>query len=391
MDRQIAEIDAEIQSGERREVPVRKIEGLSLPYLLITMDSGTLCDLNGKPRSTRIYYVCYPAGKHEIFSFEESSTCEYEIVVLTPYLCQHPDYRAKESEENKIHCWAVDGSPKKPSALVEIETESLLLQQHQNLLDSFGLSDSKFKVEFRQVDDIDTKGQKQTVAFITPSTGTNAREATGKGTSSPLYKNPTNSEEKLDDAQNNPGESSLRPQLFQPPQPVFDPELVKNFLSGEYCLNGGSGWWRYEFCYGKRVEQYHEEKDGTRNTILLGIFNEEKHLSWLEDNPSKRPKPGPGRKHVSNMYTDGSYCLLTGSPRRVEVKLKCKENPLNQDQQPSLNAVSLYLLEPQPCAYVLGVEASFLCPLIEAADVNGLIDLDMIRTSESDQIVQEDS
>jgi len=60
------------------------------------------------------------------------------------------------------------------------------------------------------------------------------------------------------------------------------------------------------------VEQYHEEKDGTRNTILLGIFNEEKHLSWLEDNPSKRPKPGPGRKHVSNMYTDGSYCLLTG-------------------------------------------------------------------------------
>lgn len=60
------------------------------------------------------------------------------------------------------------------------------------------------------------------------------------------------------------------------------------------------------------MEQYHEEKDGTRNTILLGIFNEEKHLTWLEDNPSKRPKPGAGRKHVSNMYTDGSYCLLTG-------------------------------------------------------------------------------
>ncbi len=90
------EIEAEIQSisgNERREVPVRKIEGLSLPYLMITMDSGTMCDLNGKPRITRVYYVCYPAGKHEIFSLEEASTCEYEIVVLTPYLCQHPDYR----------------------------------------------------------------------------------------------------------------------------------------------------------------------------------------------------------------------------------------------------------------------------------------------------------
>lgn len=88
-----AEIDAEIKSGERHEVPVRKIEGLSLPYLLITMDSGTICDLNGKPRMTRVYYVCYPAGKHEIFSLEEASSCEYEIVVLTPLLCQHPDYR----------------------------------------------------------------------------------------------------------------------------------------------------------------------------------------------------------------------------------------------------------------------------------------------------------
>lgn len=88
-----AEIDAEIKNGERQEVPVRKIEGLSLPYLLVTMDSGTLCDLNGKPRMTRVYYVCFLAGKHEIFSLEEASSCEYEIVVLTPHLCQHPDYR----------------------------------------------------------------------------------------------------------------------------------------------------------------------------------------------------------------------------------------------------------------------------------------------------------
>lgn len=88
-----SEIDGKLQSGERQEVPVRKIEGLSLPYLLVTMDTGTMCDLSGKPRLARVFYVCYPAGKHEIFSLEEASTCEYEIVVLTPYICQHPDYR----------------------------------------------------------------------------------------------------------------------------------------------------------------------------------------------------------------------------------------------------------------------------------------------------------
>ena len=90
----VAEIDAQVQqSGQRPEVPVRRIEGLHLPYLMVTMDSGTVCDLNGQPRLTRVFYVCYAAGKHEIFSLEEASTCEYEIVILTPYLCQHPDFR----------------------------------------------------------------------------------------------------------------------------------------------------------------------------------------------------------------------------------------------------------------------------------------------------------
>ena len=26
-----------------------------------------------------------------------------------------------------------------------------------------------------------------------------------------------------------------------------------------YFLQGGSGWWKYEFCYGKQVTQFHEE------------------------------------------------------------------------------------------------------------------------------------
>lgn len=376
MDRQSAEIDAEIKNGERQEVPVRKIEGLSLPYLLVTMDSGTLCDLNGKPRMTRVYYVCYPAGKHEIFSLEEASSCEYEIVVLTPHLCQHPDYRAKETEENKINCWAVEGSPKKPSSLLEIEAESLMMQQQQNLLESLGLSDSKFKVEFRQVEDSTGQGQKQTMAFITPSGGgTSGRAANNKEFSSDQQSSGT-----LKDGDTGP---RLQPPPTLPPQPVFDPKLVDDFLAGEYCLNGGTGWWKYEFCYGKRADQYHEEKDGSRTSIRLGVFKKEKHLAWLDENPSKRPKAVTGRKQVSHMYSDGGYCEMTDSRRRVEVKLKCKEISQSENQQQSfshsMNAVSLYLLEPQPCEYVLGVEAPFLCPLIEAADANGLIQLDDVK------------
>ncbi len=37
----------------------------------------------------------------------------------------------------------------------------------------------------------------------------------------------------------------------EPFKPLMDPEIVREFLLGEYCLYGGSGWWKYEFCFGK--------------------------------------------------------------------------------------------------------------------------------------------
>jgi len=82
-----------IEASQKAYIQVKKIDGLSLPYLQINMTDGTLCDLSGKPRSTRVQYVCYQHGKHEIYSLKETSTCEYEAVILSPLLCQHPNYR----------------------------------------------------------------------------------------------------------------------------------------------------------------------------------------------------------------------------------------------------------------------------------------------------------
>lgn len=75
----------------------------------------------------------------------------------------------------------------------------------------------------------------------------------------------------------------------------------------------------------------------------------------------------------------------------MEVKLKCKEPTHSDNQQSSyvqsMNAVSLYLLEPQPCEYVLGVEAPFLCPLVSAADANAFIQLANVEISRNGKIV----
>lgn len=40
-----------------------------------------------------------------------------------------------------------------------------------------------------------------------------------------------------------------------------DREFLEGFLFGRECLPGGSGWWRYEICYGKHVIQFHVKKN----------------------------------------------------------------------------------------------------------------------------------
>ena len=58
---------------------------------------------------------------------------------------------------------------------------------------------------------------------------------------------------------------------------------------------------------------------------------------------------------------------ISEKPRQVEVKLKCKRSD-------SPSTVSLYLLEPRTCEYVLGIESPLVCDIIHLADDDGLMD-----------------
>ena len=75
------------------------MEGQLTPYYPVLMAHGTACVLKqNTPRSTNVLYVCHPEAKHEILSIAEVTTCEYEVVVLTPLICAHPKYRWVERE-----------------------------------------------------------------------------------------------------------------------------------------------------------------------------------------------------------------------------------------------------------------------------------------------------
>lgn len=118
--------------NRKMNIPVKKIEGINMPYVEVEMTDGTLCDLSKKPRVIRVLYVCYKHGKHDVFSLKETMTCEYEAIVLSPLLCNHPDYKPQNTGENEITCQPVGNAPKKPKALAAMELESLKLRHQQS-------------------------------------------------------------------------------------------------------------------------------------------------------------------------------------------------------------------------------------------------------------------
>ncbi|XP_022185059.1 endoplasmic reticulum lectin 1 isoform X1 [Nilaparvata lugens] len=334
------ELEAEKVAGFPNPPPTKKLDGLNLPYLQLNLTDGTICDLNGKPRQTKILYVCYNHGKHEIYTFKETSTCEYELIVLSALLCHHPKYRPQESGEHPISCMPIDDSPRKPKNLIALEAESMKLK-HQRMMENEELKKllAVFTVDKIQGEDGETRVRVELRQL-------DSSEAAASTLSTPVKDKMTSPVDSLDKM-----------------------AAVDKILSGENCLQGGSGWWKYEFCYGKSVEQYHLEKDGSRIVVRLGTFDRAAHVEWLQRHPHKRPKPQATRTHVSHFYGAGSICDKTGQPRETEVKLKCVTGQ-------SLSSVSLYLLEPHTCQYILGVESPVICSLLPLVDEHGLVPLD---------------
>lgn len=130
----------------------------------------------------------------------------------------------------------------------------------------------------------------------------------------------------------------------------------------------GTGWWKYEFCYGRYVRQFHADKSG-ETSVMLGYFDEDAHKEWLKENPQKRAisKVGGARAQLTHFYQGGTICDKTGEKRQTEVQLKCMEN------SSSMTKVSLFLMEPKMCQYILGVESPLICDIIEKANEDGLV------------------
>ena len=71
---------------------MKRVESVEVPYYEQIYDEGTVCDLTGQHRLARLHYTCHMDGRGEIYEIKETSSCEYEVVILTNLLCSHPAY-----------------------------------------------------------------------------------------------------------------------------------------------------------------------------------------------------------------------------------------------------------------------------------------------------------
>lgn len=116
--------------------PTITIEGNNLPYIEFNFTGGTMCDLNNKPRSTRVMYTCSENSKHELHSIKEVFTCEYEAIVLSPMLCLNKNYKKKSVIEHDIRCFPVGKStPSKPKDVSEFESGIRSQSKTESLFD----------------------------------------------------------------------------------------------------------------------------------------------------------------------------------------------------------------------------------------------------------------
>ncbi|XP_006159087.1 endoplasmic reticulum lectin 1 isoform X3 [Tupaia chinensis] len=239
------------EMDKSNEIPTKNIEGQMTPYYPVGMGNGTPCSLKqNRPRSSTVMYICHPESKHEILSVAEVTTCEYEVVILTPLLCNHPKYRFRASPVNDIFCQSLPGSPFKPLTLRQLEQQEEIL-----------------RVPFRRSK---------------------------------------------------------------------------------------------------------EDKDSGKISVVVGTWNQEEHIEWAKKNTARayhlQDDGTQTVRMVSHFYGNGDICDITDKPRQVTVKLKCKESD-------SPHAVTVYMLEPHSCQYILGVESPVICKILDTADENGLLSL----------------
>eukprot|EP00743_Colponemidia_sp_Colp-15_P003944 GILK01004254.1.p1 GENE.GILK01004254.1~~GILK01004254.1.p1 ORF type:complete len:382 (-),score=51.63 GILK01004254.1:129-1274(-) len=153
------------------------------------------------------------------------------------------------------------------------------------------------------------------------------------------------------------------------------PRSVEQILAvlADKCLYRKESWWTFEFCYGRHIKQFHQEKQGEQivqtSEFMLGYYNQAANEELVRAKNTIISKEftvesvrSPFRqKTYRQIYSNGTACDVTTGKRRAEVRFQCPPTP--EESQTLLTSVE----EISTCNYRLTVSCPLLCSHPELA------------------------
>ncbi|EAA34179.1 PRKCSH-domain-containing protein [Neurospora crassa] len=142
------------------------------------------------------------------------------------------------------------------------------------------------------------------------------------------------------------------------------------------CLHFVSGWWSYQYCYGKSIVQYHAVpnpkggpplRDKNSQEYILGTslppssHSQKGKQIEVPNNEQKQLSPPPNtelqakdnQRYLVQRLDGGTICDLTGRPRTIEIQYHCN---------PALSGDRIgWIKEVTTCAYLMVIHTPRLC------------------------------
>jgi len=130
---------------------------------------------------------------------------------------------------------------------------------------------------------------------------------------------------------------------------------IRDFLEplGQSCLYRLAGWWTYEFCYGKHIRQYHQEKDAPirpQDEFFLGKQTEADKMKYIDEVVDVSAL----KDYYSEEYAHGTSCDINGQHRVSEVRYYCSTTDKSTTSITDIK-------EPASCSYTISVHTPLLC------------------------------
>ncbi|GAB2300272.1 Protein OS-9 [Dionaea muscipula] len=131
-------------------------------------------------------------------------------------------------------------------------------------------------------------------------------------------------------------------------------ELLEMFK--DRCFARQEGWWTYEFCYHRKLRQFHLEDENVVQEFILGVYDAEATAAYHENLSDISTLKDPRSKDLSqryhaHIYTNGTPCDLTNQQRETEVRFVCSEP----------RAMISSITEVSTCKYALTIQSPMLC------------------------------